>query len=100
MRWLVTLTLATCGAFANDFGDLPLVLFIGNRPRPVHAKIPGRFRIELCTALFHCVAQIDYSRQLLVFDLYEVGGVLSCRECLCDDHCDRVPDVHHLFARQ
>ena len=86
--------------FTDDLGDLALVLFVGHRPRPIDAKISGRFRIELRAAFFHGVVQVDYRRQFLIFNSHEVSRVL--RDCcaLRDHHRDRIADMHHFLACQ
>jgi len=84
----------------DDLGNLALVLFVLNRTGPVDAEVAGRFSVKLRAAFFHGVAQIDDRRQFLVFDLHEVRCVLRSANRLGDHHCDRVSDMHDLFARE
>ena len=82
----------------DDLGDLALVLFARHRARPVDAEIAGRIREQLRCG-FHRRLEVDHRRQLFVFDLHEVGGVLRGGLAFRHHHRDQVADMHRRFRQ-
>ena len=84
----------------DGFRNIPLILFVRHRARPVNAEVARRFGIKLGAVFSHGIMQIDHRRQFLVFDLHKIRCVLRGSYRLGDHHCDRISDMHDLFTRQ
>ena len=75
-------------------------LGIGGRPRPVDGEIARSLRPDLRRAGFKRGARVGHRGERVVFDRYELGGILRGERALGDDHRHRLADMHDPVGRE